>query len=371
MHSKRGAVADEGAGSGKFAVLMKWIGVATALLSFGSAVYGVIHAQADLRERARTVAEQLATGRSEQSGGDYPAAWDSLQRAETVAEADGVFAQLLGGLGSQRKAVRTAQEDLAMQWLRDADAPEGHTFSDITDKVSATLVTGANEAQAVRKADLLAHLGWAYFLKQRDGNSTVHPETFYQEGVAADANNPFANVFWGHNILWNNGAIADANERFAAALSSHRETATVRKFELTAFGNSQSEEYAAQWWRVVDEMHKEGDQFDSYTLIEMKSHYQSVEEEGSHLAPLFVAVSAADHVELARMFLQSGAWDDGAKLSAELALAESLEAAGRPQEALIEWRDIQMTTKGNPNYVCTPRVSAAIKRLSGRDVRPR
>src|SRR5215469_17638573 len=34
-------------GPGRFASLMKWVGIATALLAFGSAVYGVVHAEAD------------------------------------------------------------------------------------------------------------------------------------------------------------------------------------------------------------------------------------------------------------------------------------------------------------------------------------
>jgi len=41
-------VAEAGADSGKLAAVMKWIGIAAALISFGSAVYGLLHAQADL-----------------------------------------------------------------------------------------------------------------------------------------------------------------------------------------------------------------------------------------------------------------------------------------------------------------------------------
>jgi hypothetical protein len=357
-------VAEAGAEAGKFAVVMKWIGIAAALLSFSSAVYGLLHAQADLRERGRLISEQLAAGHSQESAGDYAAAWESFRQAGTAAEADGVIAKLLGGLGSQTRAVRTAQEDLAMQWLRDAHAPEGHTFSEISDKVSDTLATGADESQGARKADLLAHLGWAYFLKQRDGNTSVHPEEMYREGVVADANNPFANVFWGHNILWNHGSIPEANRHFAAALASHRELATVRKFELMAYNNSQSADFEAQWWRVVDDMHKEGDPIDAETMAGMTSRYEFVRRDDEDLAHLLAAIPAADHVELQRMLLQSGTLDDDGKLNVELALAGSLEAAGKPDEALAEWRAIEAVTHDSPSYVFTPRMTAAIKRLS-------
>lgn len=357
-------MAEAGADSGKLAVVMKWIGIAAALISFGSAVYGLLHAQADLRERGRLISEHLAAGRSQESAGDYPAAWESFRQAGTAAESDGVIAKLLGGLGSQTRAVRTAQEDLAMQWLRDAHAPEGHTFSEISDKVSDTLATGADESQGARKADLLAHLGWAYFLKQRDGNTSVHPEEMYKEGLAADANNPFANAFWGHYILWNHGSIPEANQHFAAALASHRELATVRKFELMAYNNSQTAEFEAQWWRVVDDMHKEGDPIDADTMAGMTSRYEFVRREDEDLAKLLAAIPAADHVELQRMLLQSGTLDDAGKLNVELALAGSLEAAGKPDEALAEWREIETVTHDSPLYVFTPRVKAAIKRLS-------
>ena len=357
---------EAGPEGGKFAAVMKWIGVAAALLSFGSAVYGVLHAQADLRERGRLISEQLAAGRSQQTAGDYAAAWESFRKAGTAAESDGVFAKLLGGLGSQGRAVRTAQEDLAMQWLRDAHAPEGHTFSEISDKVSDTLATGADEAQGARKADLLAHLGWAYFLKQRDGNTSVHPEEMYRQGIAVDADNPFANVFWGHNILWSQGSIPEANQHFAAALASHRELATVRKFQLAAFNNSQSADFEAQWWRVVDEMHKQGEPLDAGVMAGMTSRYEFVRREDEDLAQLLVVVPAADHVELQRMLLQSGKLDDAGKLNVEVALAGTLEAAGQPAEALAEWREVETVTHDSPNYVFTPRANAAIKRLSAR-----
>lgn len=59
------------------------------------------------------------------------------------------------------------------------------------------MTIGANTSSGARKADLLAHLGWAYFLKQRDGDDSLRPETEYKEALTADADNPYANVFWG------------------------------------------------------------------------------------------------------------------------------------------------------------------------------
>src|SRR5262245_15995053 len=106
---------------------MKWVGIAGALLSFAGAVYQLLHTQGELRERSRMVNEQVAAGRSQQSAGDYAAAWDSFAKAAAAAQVDGFFAKLLGGLSKPQQEVRTAQEDLAMEWLRDSRAPEGHS----------------------------------------------------------------------------------------------------------------------------------------------------------------------------------------------------------------------------------------------------
>jgi hypothetical protein len=131
-----------------------------------------------------------------------------------------------------------------------------------------------------------------------------------------------------------------------------------------AYNNSQSADFEAQWWRVVDDMHKEGDPIDAETMAGMTSRYEFVRRDDEDLAHLLAAIPAADHVELQRMLLQSGTLDDAGKLNVELALAGSLEAAGKPDEALAEWRAIEAVTHDSPSYVFTPRMTAAIKRLS-------
>ena len=95
-------------------VLMKWIGIITALLSFGTAIYGLVQSAGELRERRRVVTEQVASGSAQQAAGDYASAWDSFALAATTAETDGLGAKLLGGLDTQRQQIRKAQQDLAM-----------------------------------------------------------------------------------------------------------------------------------------------------------------------------------------------------------------------------------------------------------------
>src|SRR5262245_15103176 len=281
---------------------MKWVGIVGGLLSFGGAVYGVLQAQGDLRERTRVVEEQFRAGQSQEKAGDYAAAWESYAQASTVAGTDGFLAKLLGGLSEERQKIRTAQEDLAMQWARESHAPEGHTFSEVVDKLVGTLVVGANSATGARKGDLLAHVGWAYFLKRRSGDMGVQPEKQYQDAIAADAANPYANVFWGHWILWNHGPMAQARERFATALASGRARDVVRQFQLAALKNAGSEADGA-WVSVVNDMHKAGERLDEPTLRDLYSRYYFAVSNADSFRQLLAAVPPADHIELERMLI--------------------------------------------------------------------
>jgi len=299
----------EGASEGQFSRFMKWIGIAAGLLSFATAVYAVVHSEAELRERHRVVSEDLAAGHAQQAAGDYTGAWDSFAKAASVAEVDGVLAKLLGGLSEARKTIRAAQEDLAMEWIRGAQASEGHPFTEIADKVSVVLTSGANGAAGARKGDLLAHLGWAYFLKGRGGEQNVRPEVPYQQAVAADPDNPYANVFWGHWILWNRGAVSEAGARFSAALSGGRERAVVRRFQLAALANVRSDESDAAWLQVVNEMNKANESIDAATRRALYDRYALALNNQSLLRRLLSAVPVTDQVQLQRMLVQSGDLD--------------------------------------------------------------
>jgi hypothetical protein len=346
------------------AALGAWIGIVAALLSVGSAIYGVAHAQADLRERSRVVGEQLAAAQLERSAQDYSSAWESLQLAGKEASVDGLFAKLLGGLSKEQRAVRTAQEDLAMEWLRRARVPESHSFSEIVDKVVGVLSTGADNSAGARKADLLAHQGWAYFLKQREGDFNVRPDVLYREAVATDATNPYGNAFWGHFILWNHGSIAEARVRFAAALASNRARDEVRHFELAALGNSDSDDFKVEWWRVIDSMHHNGEAIDSDTRSRMRFEYGVALDDNQQLPHLFTLLSPKDHVELLKMLLQADELSESDKIIVTAAMATALEGAQMQDESLAMWRQVQVLVGDNRNYAVIPRMNAALKRLS-------
>jgi hypothetical protein len=343
---------------------MKWVGIFTALISFCGALYGLIHSASELRDHKRVFQEQLKGGQAQAAAGDFANAWDSFAHAEATVADEGVFAKLLGGLSAEQREVRTAEQDLAMEWLRSSRVPEGTQFSTIADKLVSVLTIGANTSSGVRKADLLAHLGWAYFLKQRDGDETLRPDAEYKEAVAADANNPYANAFWGHWILWNHGPLNDANERFAAALSSDRARAVVHHFELSALANMRSNDTDAAWLRVVSDMQVGGEKADSSLRDEICNRYAQALQDEDLMQRTLAQVPATRQVELLQSALQSQGLSAEQKTTLNVALAELLEAAGRTANALEVWKMLAVELKSLPHSIWSDRVDAAIKRLS-------
>jgi hypothetical protein len=348
------------------AALMKWVGIITALISFGGTLYGLIHAAGELRDHKRVFGEQLKSGEMQEAAGDFAGAWDSFTHAEATVADEGVFSKLLGGLSAEQKQIRAAEEDLAMNWLRGSRVSEGTQFSSIADKLVNVLTVGANASSGARKADLLAHLGWAYFLKQRDGDRSLHPDAEYKEAVIADAKNPYANVFWGHWILWNHGPLSEANERFAAALSSDRERAVVRQFQLSALANVRSNDTDAAWLRVVSNMQIGGEKADSSLRDELCNRYAQSLQDDALKQQILAQVPATQQVELLRSALQSEGLSGVQETTLEMALAEALEAAGRSENALETWKTLAIKLKSEPHSIWSDRVSAAIKRLSGK-----
>jgi hypothetical protein len=344
--------------------VMKWVGIATALISFGTALYALVHSASELRDHKRVFGEQLKSGKTQEAAGDFAGAWDSFTHAEATVADEGVFSKLLGGLSAEQREVRTAEQDLAMEWLRNGRVPEGSQFSVITDKLLNVLTIGANTSSGARKADLLAHLGWAYFLKHRDGDESLRPETEYKEAVAADAKNPYANVFWGHWILWNHGPLNDATERFAIALNTDRARSVVRHFQLAGLANVRSNDSDAAWLRTVSDMQAGNEKIDSSVRNEVCNRYDQALQDEALMQRISVQVPVARQVELLQALLQSEGITEVQKTTLSVALAESLEAAGRSQDALEAWQMVAGELKSQPHSVWSDRVDAAIKRLS-------
>jgi hypothetical protein len=339
----------------------KWIGLGAAILSLGTAVYARIEYVAEQHEHARIVAEHIATSRTQQAAQDYAQAWASLQSAVKGTKGDGLLVRWLGGSGVQREQLITAEQDLAMEWLRVAPSKlaDGQHYADITDQVLPVLSGGLEQASGSRKADLLAHIGWAYALKQDDGVNGLHPEQFYKDALALDLTNPYANTFLGDPIVGSSSGseagMAQFKQRFFAALASPRSQGAVRRWireqELgsmhTWLGYPAVE---AVFWQTVDQMHKAGEPIGETALQDMRDEYIGtsigVEPFTANLTKVQAFVPLADHIEMLRLLvpkLEAGE----SRGFVDVSLAIALEKAGKADQALAAWRDAKAALAGN------------------------
>jgi tetratricopeptide (TPR) repeat protein len=306
-----GGARDRSKGAGTF---WKWVGGVSAVLSLLFALQQFVSMISDMGERQRLFAELHKIARQQQAAADYEGAWASYEKALEIAQGGGQLAKLTGQLGEERRVLREAQEDLAMEWLEHVRVPEGRTFSDIIDKLVAVMHRGAVAAGGARKADLLAHLGWADFLRWRDGNRALSPERRYREALAIDAANPYAHAYWGHWMLWRRESVEEAQRHFSAALASGRARSLVRTIQLAALNNLTSEGEPA-FVAAVSEMRKHDEPIDARTRQHVKSIYYfacGTRRDAGRLARLQAAVPVAEQLAtLDALFSDTGSRDPG------------------------------------------------------------
>lgn len=166
------------------------------------------------------VAQELLTVRELCASGSFTAAWPR-------------FDELAGRYGGRRD-VLDARADCAMQWLREIRVQVGkQTFTDIVQQVQPAIVAQLTGSQGARTADLRAHLGWADYLRGRDGAADIDPPAHYRRSLAEDPANVFAHAMWGHNLMLA-GKESEGAEHFAAAVASGRERTFVRRLQLAS-----------------------------------------------------------------------------------------------------------------------------------------
>ena len=152
---------------------LAWIGSLTAIFSLIGGVYGGWAYFSGQYEKRRAIAGLLATEAVQLSTRDYASAWKTLEQASVIDS------------GSEK--IHQAQEDVAMQWLENIHVSGSDTFTQIAEKLEPILTRGATSAKSPqRQADLLAHLGWSYFLRSRESPSGPDPESAYRDAIQKD-----------------------------------------------------------------------------------------------------------------------------------------------------------------------------------------
>jgi len=355
----------------KLATLLKWIGAVTAILSLIFAIQRVTQLVSDLREQQRQIAELREVGKLQLSTSDYDGAWASLEQALKVAESGGMLDKLTGQLSEEAIELRLAQEDLAMEWLKHVRISDGQTFSSFVDKLAPVLNRGLANATGARKADILAHVGWAIFLRWRDGNLELDPEPQYRQAVEIDSTNPYAHAHFGHWILWRRKNPEDAKQHFAAALASGRSRDYVRSIQLAALKNFGSDG-EGDFLVAVNDMRKNGEKIDAPTSRNLYTIYSftcSNRYDADRFAKLLAAVPATEQLATFQALFYGARDEDFNQWSRpgrDACSATLLEAAGQREEALRIWQALRQKFPPKDGGSLAVRAQDAIKRLSPR-----
>ncbi len=347
---------------------MKWLGIIAGLILFGGAVYILAGSAGELRARRQQVQQNIASAQVQWQAGDYSTAWDTLARAEKTAAADGVTAKLLGGLSNEQQAIRAREQDLAMEWVRSGRVPPGEDFSSVSQKLIDVLASGAASTLGSRSADLHAHLGWAYFLEQRDGNRNLElkPDAEYVQAVALDPTNPYGNAFWAHYILWSDGTLAAAQAKFAAALTTARARPDVRTLQMAAYRNLTNDAGDAAYLSVLNDMRKDGENIDLAAVEEAADKYSIAFHDPAFQQAIDAALTGAEQSDLVQKLVMTDGLDAPRRIELEVARAGALERADLRAPALAAWTELQIQLRSEPHSVFTQPADDAIKRLQAK-----
>jgi len=335
----------------KFSQVLKWVGYLTAILSLSATIVGGVKFAYDRIEVRRKIDSLVSAETVQLESRDYGSAWQSLEQAS----------QLM----TDSPKVRSAQESLAMAWLEDVHLSDNQKFSDVTQKLEPVLTRAvADSRPGPRRADLRAHVGWAYFLESRDGRFDLDPAGPYAEAIAEDPNNPYAQAMWGHWILWQHcGEIGDATSHFAAALASHRQGDYVRHLQLTALLNCHDEEAALETIRVANATRHEQRTIDSWSRDHIFLLYDNLDPGTAEAGRFVNAVAPAEHLATFHWLFDKMDTDDSRGISRAFYLAVLQEAAGQRDDAIASYRFV-LERAPSSSKPLRQAADVAMKRLS-------
>jgi hypothetical protein len=252
----------------------------------------------------QSTAEAVATARAaEQAEATRQARQQEVDDLVRVADAQRERGQLSDALTTLERAVlldadtsraTTLEEDVAMQWIRGLAVESGQRFADAMKTPLAVLDRAAPFAGGSRQGDLLAHLGWATYLRWRDGERSLDPPAVYRKALVVDPGNPYANAMLGHwTVSYDDRPddLEEARRLFRTAIDSGRATDVVRGLQLAALRNVGSVDSRLETIRVIDEMRRRNERLQPREVSDAWSiYYFALNDNGTLTSSALLAV---------------------------------------------------------------------------------
>lgn len=323
----------------KLGALMKLVSAVAAIIGLvlsGIQLYAFVSdyfAHRAEHKRVDTVVEQIvAAAPGYLSSGAYKLAWEENARGLQIAP--------------NNENLQSQQVEIAMRWLENArlnSAVGPKTFSELAQPLEDALLVRAASAHGAQLANIHAHIGWARFLRSRDGVGDLHVDEEYNEALRIDPHNMYAHVLKGFWILWQGGTVNAARADFDAALSSNVDPNYAARMVLAGLLNEHSDESELAAIEYADRIRKLGRDVDRSYLDKILGIYEQGLESPDFLTRLKQIASSDDHVANLEWILIADINEDRRRNGTVLK-AYFLELSGKKAEALTIYRSVVATS---------------------------
>jgi hypothetical protein len=356
------------------------IGAAAIVMAVALAGYYLVHTRGDGPPSTTPdgagshVAASGTPGASAKEPSAPSPATDALLVEASAQRRRGQLLEALATLARARdaapasEAVRQAQEGVAMEWIRNVRVEGGKgSFGDAIKPAVAVLDASLPSASGTRRADLLAHQGWATFLLWRDGNRQLNPTDWYRDALSIDPGNPYANAMQAHWVLFQDDNVPQAVKLFDTALQSGREKEAVRLLQWAGYNNAKTPESEAERLRVADAMRREGAKL---TMGQAQAlwapyYFDLSPSHDSDRQTLLSALPPDDHISTMRWaFEEYAAKEPSRRLTMRFYEALLHEKAGRVDQAVQDLRALNKELSNSPGSL-QDAVQRALRRLQG------
>ena len=322
------------------------IGYITSGVQFFAGIAEYFQGQSELRSLIVTADERLTRA-------DFEAAWLANAKARQLAPRDGDAA--------------AQQARIAMKWLENvrlSSAGGPQSFSEVVDPLKSVLIERLASTRGQQKADLHAHIGWANFLRYRDGRPKTDIVEEFDAAISEDPDNLYGHVMRGFWILWNGGPIDKARSDFEIALRSSTDPAYSDMLIMSGLMNNSSDEFMAGAIEFAERIRKAGRNIDDSSKSKLIQYYAICLRNKDLLARFSRTLPAGEQVVFLDWLKQANI-DAYKKRVATYFMAFFAESAGRRDEAVRLYRDLVSTSPGTDENL-TRLSQEAVSRLQQR-----
>jgi len=202
--------------------VLKWAAATTAMVSLLLTLNKVDALLGEQQQRQRATHAYIAAGKLQLQHHDYRGAWLHYQQALQLAPGDEVANQ--------------ARLQLAMQWLRHISIRQGETFESLISPLIPALYEGISDAKGEQYATILAHIGWANYLRFRENRiaDSHQVDALFESALQHDANNPWAHVMFSFWQLYHGDDLTTALQHIEQAVKTKTHRQEVLDLALSA-----------------------------------------------------------------------------------------------------------------------------------------